>query len=88
MPKQGVSQLSGYNLVSQSVVVAQKQAEQDQAISHCRGAPGRREVTGEEIDRVNAMEIGSAQGEALQLGRNGLQGALTSGHSSQSQEGR
>lgn len=59
VPKHGVSQLSGDNLVSQSVVVAQKEAEQDQAISHCGGAPGRREVAREEIDRVNTTETGS-----------------------------
>lgn len=38
-------------MVSQSVVVAQKQVEQEQAISHCGGAPARREVTQEEIER-------------------------------------
>ena len=35
VPKQGVSELAGYDLVSQRVVVAQKQVEQEQAVSHC-----------------------------------------------------
>lgn len=51
MSKQGVSQLSGYDLVSQSVVVTQKQVEEEQAVSHRGGAPGRREVTQKEVER-------------------------------------
>lgn len=49
--KQGVSQLAGDDLVSQRVVVAQKQIEQEEAVSHRGGAPGRREVSPEEIER-------------------------------------